>query len=53
MKETNRRPSGAEKRKCPKCGTKLFRGVCPKCKYSDKTAYKDRVEAKEFTYAGD
>jgi len=40
-------------RKCPKCGTIMINGVCPKCKYSAKTAYKSRREAKEFTFAGD
>lgn len=40
-------------RKCPKCGTLMVEGVCPKCKYSSKTAYKSRREAKEFTYAAD
>ena len=40
-------------RKCPKCGTTMISGVCPKCKYSAKTAYKSKKEAKEFTYAGD
>ncbi|MDG6995097.1 MAG: hypothetical protein JRN52_04165 [Nitrososphaerota archaeon] len=41
------------KNKCPKCGGKMVEGVCTKCKYSPKTAYKSRTEAKEFTYAAD
>ncbi|HZW56608.1 MAG TPA: hypothetical protein VFF30_09990 [Nitrososphaerales archaeon] len=40
-------------RKCPKCGGVMLRGVCTKCKYSAKTAYKSRREAKESTYAAD
>ncbi|MDG6999475.1 MAG: hypothetical protein JRN15_10210 [Nitrososphaerota archaeon] len=41
------------KNTCPKCGGKMANGICTKCRYSAKTAYKSRREAKEFTYAGD
>lgn len=40
-------------RKCPKCGGEMIGGVCTKCEYSSKTAYKSRREAKEFTFAAD
>lgn len=39
--------------KCPKCGGRMVKGVCEKCKYSPRTAYKSRREAKEFTFAAD
>jgi PHP family Zn ribbon phosphoesterase len=39
-------------RRCPKCGAEMVQGVCQKCEYTAKTAYKNRREAKEFTYAG-
>ena len=39
--------------KCPKCGGQMIKGTCAKCKYSPKTAYHSRAEAKEFTVAGD
>jgi uncharacterized OB-fold protein len=51
-KSKSKVPKG-DGRKCPKCGTVMINGVCPKCKYSAKTAYKNRREAKEFTFAGD
>ena len=38
---------------CPKCRGKMVAGVCSKCNYSAKTAYKSRREAKEFTVAAD
>jgi predicted RNA-binding Zn-ribbon protein involved in translation (DUF1610 family) len=41
------------KNNCPKCGGKMIGGVCTKCNYSSKTAYKSRREAKEFTFAAD
>lgn len=42
-----------ERNKCPKCGGKMVEGTCTKCKYSFKTAYRSRNEAKEYTYAAD
>ena len=48
----NKKKKTTHPRKCPKCGSEMVSGVCPKCKYTSKTAYKNRGEAKEFTYAG-
>lgn len=53
MKPAIKKKRASGDRKCPKCGTVMVSGVCPKCKYSPKTAYKSRREAKEFTYAAD
>ncbi|MHB8568454.1 MAG: hypothetical protein ACYC7D_15615 [Nitrososphaerales archaeon] len=39
--------------RCPKCGGVMVNEVCTKCKYSPKTAYVSRTEAKESTTAGD
>jgi len=39
--------------KCPKCGGAMVNRVCIKCHYSPKTAYKNRKEAKEYTFAAD
>jgi len=49
----NRKSAVPSGRKCPKCGSAMIKGSCTKCNYSSKTAYKNRREAKEFTFAGD
>lgn len=49
----NKKKAKATSRRCPKCGSEMVRGVCQKCTYAAKTAYKSRREAREFTYAGD
>jgi hypothetical protein len=38
--------------RCPKCGGQMINGICTKCKFSEKTAYESREQAKEFTHPG-
>ncbi|MDG6994557.1 MAG: hypothetical protein JRN52_01430 [Nitrososphaerota archaeon] len=53
MKKSKPKIESKMDRKCPKCGGRMVSGVCARCNYSSKTAYRSRKEAKEFTYAGD